>query len=194
MNRIKLRALGLAIAVGVGSFAMVGCTTTGENAEASGPMARSAMERNVDETLNRLYIAAPGSRELVQRAAGVLVFPSVAAGSFVIGAQYGKGVLREGGRTVGYYSLGGGSIGLQVGGQSKAVVYVFNSRDAMANFKKDNGWSAGAGGTIAAGKVGANGSIDTATANNPITSFVLTNTGLEAGAALGATKISPITL
>ncbi len=191
MNALKLRSLGLAIAIGVGSIAMVGCTTTGEKAEASGPTARAAMDKNVDETLNRLYTAAPGSRELVQRSAGVLVFPSVVGGSFVVGAEHGKGALREGGRTTGYYSSTGGSIGFQAGGQSKAVIYIFNTTDALQKFKSSEGWTAGADATVAAGKVGANGSVDTETAKQAVVSFILTNVGLEAGASVGANKISP---
>ncbi|MFV0679818.1 YSC84-related protein [Ottowia sp.] len=194
MRQMKIHTLALAAALGVASLAMVGCTTTSSSAEAAGPSARAAMDKNVDATLQRLYTAAPGSKELVQRAAGVLVFPGIVGGSFVVGVDHGKGALREGGRTTGYYSTTGGSIGFQAGGQSKAVVYVFTTNDALQKFKASKGWSAGADATVAAGKVGANGSVDTETMKQPISSFVLTNTGLEVGAAVGAAKISPATL
>ena len=194
MNKLQLRTLALAAAVGLGGVALVGCTTTPANSEASGPSARAAMDRSVDSTLARLYTTVPGSQELVQRSAGVLVFPSVVGGSFVVGAEHGRGALREGGRTSGYYSTTAGSIGFQAGGQSKAVVYVFNTREALQKFKASNGWTAGADATVAVGKVGANGSIDTQTAQQPVASFILTNVGLEAGAAVGAAKIAPIAL
>lgn len=190
----SLRTLGLAAALAVGGIAMVGCTTTPAGSEASGPSARSAMDQNVDATLARLYSTVPGSRELVQRAAGTLVFPSVVGGSFVVGAEYGKGALREGGRTTGYFSTTAGSVGLQAGGQSKAVVYVFNTPEALQKFKSSKGWTAGADATVAAGKIGANGSVDTQTVQHAVTSFVLTNVGLEAGAAVGAAKVSPVSM
>ena len=101
MKKMNLRSIGLAVALGLGSIAMVGCTTTPKGAEASGPTARAAMERDVDATLSRLYSTVPGTREMVQRSAGVLVFPAVVGGSFVVGAEYGKGALREGGTTTG---------------------------------------------------------------------------------------------
>ena len=189
-----LRTLGLAAALAVGGLAMVGCTTTPAGSEASGPSARSAMDQNVESTLARLYTTVPGSRELVQRAAGTLVFPSVVGGAFVVGAEYGKGALREGGRTTGYYSTTAGSVGLQAGGQSKAVVYVFNTQDALQKFKSSRGWTAGADATVAAGKIGANGSVDTQTMQQAVTSFVLTNVGLEAGAAVGAAKVTQISM
>ena len=194
MNKLQLRSIGLAIAVGLGSVAMIGCTTTPPGSEASGPSERAAMEKNVDATLSRLYTTVPGSREMVQRAAGVLVFPSVVGGSFVVGAEYGRGALREGGRTTGYYSTTAGSIGFQAGGQSKAVIYVFNTGEALQKFKASNGWTAGADATVAVGKIGANGSVDTETVKQAVSSFILTNVGLEAGASVGAAKVTRISL
>ena len=194
MNKLQLRSIGLAIAVGLGSVAMIGCTTTPPGSEASGPSERAAMEKNVDATLSRLYTTVPGSREMLQRAAGTLVFPSVVGGSFVVGAEYGRGALREGGRTTGYYSTTAGSIGFQAGGQSKAVIYVFNTREALEKFKNSKGWTAGADATVAVGKIGANGSVDTQTVQQPVSSFILTNVGLEAGAAVGAAKVTQISL
>ena len=194
MKKMNLRSIGLAVALGLGSIAMVGCTTTPKGAEASGPTARAAIDREVDATLSRLYSTVPGTRELVQRSAGVLVFPSVVGGSFVVGAEYGKGALREGGTTTGYYSTTAGSIGLQAGGQSKAVVYVFNTGEALQKFKASNGWTAGADATVAVGKIGANGSVDTETMKQAVSSFILTNVGLEAGASVGAAKVTRISL
>lgn len=194
MKKMNLRSIGLAVALGLGSIAMVGCTTTPKGAEASGPTARAAMDRDVDATLSRLYSTVPGTREMVQRSAGVLVFPAVVGGSFVVGAEYGKGALREVGTTTGYYSTTAGSIGFQAGGQSKAVVYVFNTGEALQKFKASNGWTAGADATVAVGKIGANGSVDTETMKQAVSSFILTNVGLEAGASVGAAKVTRISL
>ena len=194
MKKMNLRSIGLAVALGLGSIAMVGCTTTPKGAEASGPTARAAIDREVDATLSRLYSTVPGTREMVQRSAGVLVFPAVVGGSFVVGAEYGKGALREGGTTTGYYSTTAGSIGFQAGGQSKAVIYVFNTGEALQKFKASNGWTAGADATVAVGKIGANGSVDTETMKQAVSSFILTNVGLEAGASVGAAKVTRISL
>jgi lipid-binding SYLF domain-containing protein len=194
MHPSKFRALALAAAVGLGGFALTGCTTTPASSQASGPSAREAMDRNVESTLTRLYATVAGSRELVERSAAVLVFPSVIGGSFVIGADYGRGALREGGRITGYYSTTAGSIGWQAGGQSKAVIYVFNTPSALQNFKSSSGWTAGVDATVAVGTIGANGALDTQTAQQPVASFILTNVGLEAGASVGAAKIALIGL
>jgi lipid-binding SYLF domain-containing protein len=194
LKKINLRTVSLAIALGLGSVAMVGCTTTTQTSKAAPASSRAAMETAVNETLSRLYSTVPGSREMVSKAAGVLVFPAVVGGSFVVGADHGKGALRVGGSTVNYYSTTSASIGFQAGGQSRSVIYVFNTQDALQKFRNSNGWTADADATVAIGTVGANGHVDTKTVQQPVASFVLTNVGLEAGVAVGGSKITPINL
>ena len=194
MKKINLRTVSLAIALGLGSVAMVGCTTTTQTSKAAPASSRAAMETAVNETLSRLYSTVPGSREMVSKAAGVLVFPAVVGGSFVVGADHGKGALRVGGSTVNYYSTTSASIGFQAGGQSRSVIYVFNTQEALQKFRNSNGWTADADATVAIGTVGANGHVDTKTVQQPVASFVLTNVGLEAGVAVGGSKITPINL
>ncbi|WP_242612455.1 BPSL1445 family SYLF domain-containing lipoprotein [Corticibacter populi] len=182
----------LATAIAVGSLTLGACTTTHEGVAHAPASDNTTIDQRADATLSRLYQAVPGSQELVQRAPGVLIFPTVVGGSFVVGAEHGRGVLRVRGRNQGYYSTTGASIGWQAGGQSKAVVYVFNTRDALEKFLASDGFSVGADASVTAGRVGASGNIDTTTANAPVTSFVLTNVGLEAGVSLEGTKITPI--
>jgi lipid-binding SYLF domain-containing protein len=179
---------GSILAVGL---AVSGCTTTGTS-DASGHQAdkRHTIDAGVDSTLARLYTTANGSRELVGKARGVLVFPSVIAAGFWVGGQYGEGSLRVGGSTVGYYSTTTGSIGLQIGAQSKAIIFLFMTEDALARFRNSEGWSAGGDASVAVLKVGANGSIDTTTATAPVEAFVLTNSGLMAGVTLEGTKVT----
>ncbi len=194
MAPIFVRSLLVAAAVAVSGVAMVGCTTTPPDSQGSPRADRGSLEAQTNATLARLYDTAPGSRELISRAKGVLVFPAVIGGSFVVGVEHGRGVLRSGQRTLGYYSTTGASIGWQAGGQSKAVVYVFNTQDALDKFMNGDGWSAGVDATVAVGKVGANGMIDTQTAQAPVAAFVMTNAGLEAGVSLQGSKITKIAL
>jgi len=141
MHFPTLRTLTLAVLAG--SMLLTGCTTTGETDTAPNTSARVALDAEVNDTLNRLYKVAPDAREMVAKAAGVLVFPSVVGGSFVVGGGYGRGAMLVDGRTQGYYSLGTGSIGWQIGAQSKSVIYVFNTREALAKFLDSTGWVAG---------------------------------------------------
>lgn len=193
MRQFSLRTLGVAAAVVVGSLTMAACTVTKSDTTSAPRADSTTMNTRVDAALDRLYQTAPGSKELVRNAKGVLVFPSVIGGSFVVGVEHGRGLLRVGGKNASEYSTTGASIGWQAGGQSKAVVYVFNTQEALDKFRNSNGWSVGADATVAAGKVGANGSVDTTSAQAPVTSFVMNNVGLEAGVSLQGAKITKVT-
>ncbi|WP_250517293.1 YSC84-related protein [Caballeronia sp. INDeC2] len=193
MNHKNKRRLLLAGGIAAAALCVTGCTTTGPSSgeTAAGTADRDrAIDAAVDATLQRLYASVNGSRELVNKARGVLVFPRVIAAGFWLGAQYGEGALRVDGRTDGYYNTAGGSFGLQIGAQSKALIYVFLTDDALAQFRRRDGWAVGTDATVAVMKLGANGQLDTTTATNPVEVFVLTNAGFMAGVSLEGTKVS----
>ncbi len=189
-----LRTLALATAVALSSVAFVGCTTTKPSDRASAPSSRASIDAQVDASLSKLYDTVPGSRELVSKSRGVLVFPAVVGASLGIGAEYGRGALRTGGRTQAYYSTTAGSIGFQAGAQSKAVIYLFTTQESLDKFRNSKGWTAGADATVAVANIGANGSVDTNTIRQPVVGFVLTNVGLEAGVSVQGAKVTEIQL
>ena len=177
----------------MGSLYLAACTTTGPSGATTAASIADhdrAINADVNATLERLYATVKGSRELVGKAHGVLVFPSVVSAGFLVGAQYGEGALRVGGRTEGYYNCAGGSFGLQIGAQSKALIFAFLTEDSLARFRRVDGWAAGADATVAVLKVGANGELDTASASSPVEVFALTNAGLMAGISLEGTKVT----
>jgi lipid-binding SYLF domain-containing protein len=180
------------VALAFGGLALAGCTTTsGTPDNASTNMSkRQSIDASVDGTMSRLFQTVPGSRELVSKARGVLVFPSVIQAGFVVGGQYGEGSLKVGGSTVGYYSTVSGSFGLQAGAQSKAIIFLFMTQDALDKFRNTDGWSAGGDASVALVKMGANGAIDTTTATAPVQVFVLTNAGLMGDISINGTKVS----
>jgi lipid-binding SYLF domain-containing protein len=178
-----------------GGMALAGCTTTSGSNVGSDPAAkRRALNTDADATLGRLYDTAHSSRQFVGRAKGILVFPSVIAAGFWVGGQYGEGVLRVNGATTGYYSTTSASVGLQIGAQSKAIIFLFMTQSALDQFRNSNGWSAGGDASVALLKVGANGDIDTNTAQAPVEAIVLTNSGLMANLSLEGTKVSRLDL
>ena len=194
MTTLKLRTLATVTAVAAASVLFAGCTTTRPGDTGTSSSSRTSIDAQVDASLSKLYQTVPGSREMVGKAAGVLVFPSVVGASLGVGAEYGRGALRTGGRTQAYYSTTAGSIGFQAGAQSKAVIYVFNTQESLAKFRNSKGWTAGADATVAVATIGANGSVDTNTIRQPVVGFVLTNVGLEAGVSVSGAKITEISL
>ena len=193
--RIRTFVLKTVAMLAMAGMTLGGCTTTTTSGSTAEPSAqRMEIVQGVDSTLDRLYKEVKGSRELVGKASGVLVFPRVVSAGLVVGGEYGKGALRAGGRNEGYYSMGSLSVGLQAGAQSKAVIILFMTQDALSKFRNSSGWTAGVDGTVALLKVGANGEIDTNTATQPVEAMVLTNAGLMAGVSLEGTKITKLNL
>ncbi|GAB3630405.1 lipoprotein [Pandoraea terrae] len=184
------------------ALALAGCSTT-TTSQTSGGVATNAgtnankrreIDSGVNNTLDRLFSTVKGSRELVGKARGVLVFPSVLAAGFVVGGEYGEGALRTGGATQGYYNTVTASFGLQIGAQSKAVIFLFMTQDALDTFQRRDGWTVGADASVALVKVGASGSIDTNTATAPVQVIVMTNAGLMANLNVEGTKVSRLNI
>ena len=192
----KSLAMKAAAAVMLGSLALAGCTTTSGKPDSAAASAskRQSIDASVNATLSRLYSTVPGSRDLVSKARGVLVFPNVLQAGFIVGAQSGNGALRVGGSTVGYYNTSSLSVGLQAGAQSKAVVFLFMTQDALDSFHKSDGWSAGADASVAVVKVGANGAVDSNTATAPVEVLVLTNAGLMGDLSVNGTKVTKLNI
>ena len=131
---------------------------------------------------------------LAERAAGILIFPRVLSAGLGIGGEFGDGVLRSGGRPIGYYRLVGGSLGWQIGAQSRAVVLMFLTQDALERFRKSSGWTVDADATVSIARVGATGEIDSNTVRQSVVGFALMNAGLYAGITLDGSKITRLDL
>jgi lipid-binding SYLF domain-containing protein len=174
--------------------ALTGCNTTGTSGKADVGAQRTEIDTGIESTLSRLYTEVKGSRELVAKADGVLVFPRVISAGLVVGGEHGRGAMRIKGANAGYYSVTSASVGLQAGAQSKAVVILFMTREVLEKFQASKGWTAGVDGSVALLKVGANGEVDTTTASNPVQALVLTNAGLMFNLNLEGTKITRLDL
>ncbi len=186
---MQRRTVMMRVAAAAAVLALAGCSTN-MGASATPGQKQAEIDKGVDQTLATLFSSVPGSRELVNKASGVLVFPSVFQAGLGIGGEYGEGALRVNGATAGYYSTAAGSFGFQAGAQSKALIYLFMTQEALNKFQTSKGWTAGADASVSLIKLGANGTIDTASVSNAVNAFALTNTGLFGGVSLNGSKIS----
>ncbi len=110
----------------------------------------------------------------------------------MIGGEYGEGALRIHNKTVEYYSTAAASIGFQLGAQSKAVVLVFMNDDALADFRKSDGWEAGVDGSVALIEWGVGEDINTNDIKDPIIGFVFNNKGLMYNLTIEGSKFTKI--
>jgi len=153
---------------------------------------KEELDAEVREATAELYKHSAAAKELAGRAAGMLVFPKVLKGGIGIGAEYGEGALLVGGRTVAYYNIASGSIGLQLGVQKKSQVILFMTQSELDKFRKSEGWKAGVDGSVALATLGAGGQIDTETAKKPIIGFIFSNKGLMYNLTFEGSKITQI--
>lgn len=117
--------------------------------------------------------AIPG--DLLDRAYCVAVFPSVKKGGFVVGGQFGRGLVScrkaAGWSAPAFFTIGGGSFGLQIGAQAVDLVLLIMNEDGVNGLLKSK-FEIGAGASAAAGPVGRNVSASTdATLNAQVLSY-----------------------
>ena len=169
--------------------ALSGCVTNSSPGIEAGQS--PPMQEGVATTMTALYDGVPGARELAGKARGVLVFPRVVDGGVIVGGEYGRGALSVDGRIVGSYKLTSVSLGLQAGLQSQSLVLMFMTQEALDRFTSGTAWTAGADASVAIGRVGANGRLETFADSGGV-AFALTNAGLMAGARVDGTRISKV--
>jgi lipid-binding SYLF domain-containing protein len=170
-----------------------GCTTTSGNM--GDPAAqRKAIDSSADSALDRLFREVPGSQELVKSAQGVLVFPTFVSAGFIFGGAHGRGVMRQAGKSTGYYSMTEGSFGWLAGAQSQAAFILFMTEEALKRFQASNGWTAGVDGSVALLSAGATAQVTTQTAQQPVVGYVLTNAGLMANVSINGSRITPLNI
>ncbi len=171
---------------------LAGCTTASNTPSPTTDPAqlRTAIEREADAALARLYDDVKGSPEVIQKAHGVLVLPNVVSGGLIFGAAGGNGVLRVAGKSASYWRMSEAQVGLLGGGQSQSIFIVFLTPEALAGFTRSSGWTAGFDATVAVSSVGKNTPIKAPTSDQPIAAYVLTNAGLMAGVSFQGTKFT----
>lgn len=193
MNKQRRNVLMTGAGVAILTVAAAGCTTTSSGG--GDPAARrQALDAGADSALTRLYSQHAGSKELVASARGVLIFPSVVSAGFIVGGTHGQGVLRSGGKTTGYYSMTGGSIGLLAGAQSQAIFVLFMTEPALQRFLASSGWTAGVDANVTMINVGANAQVTTQTGQQQVIGFVMTNSGLMGSVSLDGSKITRLNI
>jgi len=157
-------------------------------------LAASAAEinRNATEALTTLYAKTPDAKVLGDNAVGVLVFPSIVKAGFIIGGQFGDGVLREHGKPVAYYRSLAASYGLQAGAQAYGYVLFFMDQASLQYLTNSAGWELGVGPSIVVLDAGFGKTMSTTTLRSGVYAFIFDQKGLMAGLGLQGSKITRI--
>ncbi|ARC88780.1 YSC84-related protein [Rhodovulum sp. MB263] len=150
------------------------------------------LDARVDKTRDYLFKRYPATRDLAQKAQGILWIPLMTKAGFWFGGAYGRGALRIDDISVDYYSATQASFGLQIGAQQYAHALFFMTPEALRQFRSGMGWSAGADLEYAVTNDGGMVSADTITALDPVIAVVFGQAGLIFGATLEGTKYTRI--
>jgi len=150
------------------------------------------IDASVNASLDRFVKEVKGAQEFLDAAKGVLIMPGVIQGGLVIGAEYGEGALRIGGKTVAYYNVVSGSFGYQIGAQKKDIILVFMDDAVLEKFRNSENWRAGVDAKVTVVNVGADESLSTLKFQQPVVGFVFDQKGLMAGATIEGSKFSKL--
>ena len=186
-SRTTLTVLGLTVALGLLES---GCVTNGGGGLSPGTAA--GLDSDATAALQSLYASTPAAKSLGRKAKAILIFPDILKGGFMFGGQIGNGVLRQHGRTVGYYNTIAASYGFQAGLQSFGYVMFLMNDAAVANLHNTGGWEVGVGPSIVVLDSGMASTLTRTTLLSDVYAFVFNQTGLMAGVGLQGSKITEI--
>ena len=182
MNPIHRRK----ILLGGGALAALAACGNG-----TGSSNAAQIDARVDATRDYLFSRYPGTQELADKSYGILFMPLLTEAGFGIGGGYGRGALRINDTTVDYYSATRATIGLQIGAQQYAHALFFMTEQSLVEFRRANGWAAGAEIRYATPESGAAIGKQT-TEINPVVGLIFGQQGLIAGATLAGVKYTRI--
>ena len=184
----KVNRIGVGLALLVFATALILALTDGPAQAAS----RSEINAKVNTALSTLYKREPGAKDLANKAKGVLVFPDIVKGGFIVAGQYGDGSLRKGGKTAAYYRSLAASVGFQAGAQSYGYVLMFMDDESLKWLDKSDGWEIGVGPTIVVLDKGFSKNMSSTTLQKGVFAFVFSQKGLMGGVSLEGAKITKI--
>jgi lipid-binding SYLF domain-containing protein len=122
--------IGMILVLTVVAGLLVGCATA-----PTSRADRDALLAEATSSLQQMRAEDSALGELARRSYGYALFPKVTKGGLGVGGAYGRGVVYERGRHVGYSDLSQASVGLQAVGQTFGELLVFESKDALDQLK-----------------------------------------------------------
>ena len=183
MRSFYLKSILLVLAFAAGTFMSPNAAVAASAAE---------IDRDVKSALGKLYAESSSAKALGKKAKGILVFPSIVKGGFLVGGQYGEGALLKGGKTSGYYNTLQLSYGMQAGIQKYGYALFLMNDSAVNWLDKSDGWEIGVGPSIVVVDTGMAMSKTTTTMKADIYAFFFDQKGLMGGLGLQGTKITKI--
>jgi lipid-binding SYLF domain-containing protein len=157
---------------------------SGAHAQMWNPDVTNKLELSVAQAIIKANETDPALTRWFESAYAYAVFPRVGKGGFIIGGAHGKGLVIQGGRTVGRTSLTQVTVGAQVGGQTYSQYIMFKDQIAFEHFTRGN-FEIGAQVSAVAITIGASAD---ASYDSGVAVFTLAEGGLMVEASVGGQK------
>ena len=151
--------------------------------------ARQQVREMSQDALATLYEVAPGTRRVIDKAAGYGVFSTFGVKLFFAGGTTGKGiVVNQRTQRQTFMSMVQVQGGLGFGVNQNRLIFVFTNEQALRNFV-NQGWEFGSQANLSAMAGGQGAQFSGAAAVSPgVYVYQLTNTGLSATITVSGTK------
>jgi lipid-binding SYLF domain-containing protein len=154
--------------------------------------AEDAFEADANAALKQLYDTTPAAKMIGEKAHAILVFPRIVKAGFIVGGQYGEGVLLINGKLVAHYNSVAASYGLQAGVQAFGYALFLMNDKALSYLEKSDGWEIGVGPSIVIVDKGIAKTLTTTTLKDDVYAFIFDQKGLMAGLGLQGSKITKL--
>ena len=102
----------------VAVLAVAGVTTLACSTAPDSTAGKTEIRQEADAAVNKAKSQDAGLAATLNSAHAYAVFPKVGKGGAGVGGAYGKGVVYQGGRAIGYCDLSQATLGLQLGAQT----------------------------------------------------------------------------
>ncbi|MFN2377157.1 MAG: YSC84-related protein [Candidatus Binatia bacterium] len=155
-------------------------------------LSASELRQDAEAALAHLYKETPSAKVLGDHAKAVLIFPNIVKAGFIVGGQFGEGVLMKGGAVSGYYSSVAASYGLQAGVQGFGYALFLMTDSAVRYLDKSDGWELGVGPSVVILDAGKAKNLSTTTLKDDVYAFIFDQRGLMAGIGVQGSKITKI--
>ena len=143
--------------------------------------------------LNNLYAQNKAARKLGRTASGILVFPEIVKGGFVIGAEGGNGALfNSSGGVTAYYQTAAATYGFEAGVEKYGYALFLMSPAEVRNLSEAAGWEVGSSPGFVVVNTGMVATLSTRTVDKGTYAFVFDQKGLMGGISLKGSKITRI--
>jgi lipid-binding SYLF domain-containing protein len=168
-------------AIALAAMFLIGCQTAPKTEEG-----KATLEQDAATAVSRMTSEESAIQQMIDKSYGYVIFPNAGKGGLIVGGAYGRGVVYEQGRQIGFADITQLSAGAQIGGQAFSELIVFENKEALDRFRNNQlTFAANASAVIV--KKGA------AAANrfeNGVAVYVMPKAGAMAEATIGGQKFT----